>query len=75
MCKCVADENGPLYHYCSVQTFYNIIKNKSIWLSDLSRTNDSKELIWLKEIIGVYLKTQKCPKRQEKDTKGFYHRK
>ena len=23
----------------------------------------------------VYLKTQKCPKRQEKDTKGFYHRK
>ena len=23
----------------------------------------------------AYLKTQKCPKRQEKDTKGFYHRK
>ena len=27
------------------------------------------------EIPRVYLKTQKCPKRQEKDTKGFYHRK
>lgn len=40
-----------LYHYCSLETFCNIIKNKSIWLSDLSRTNDSKELIWLKEIV------------------------
>ena len=40
-----------LYHYCSMQTFYNIIKNKSVWLSDLSKTNDSKELIWLKGIV------------------------
>ena len=28
-----------------------------------------------KSRIRAYLKTQKCPKRQEKDTKGFYHRK
>ena len=44
---------GPetLYHYCSVQTFYDIIKNKSIWLSDLSKTNDSQELIWMKGIV------------------------
>lgn len=40
-----------LYHYCSVEAFYNIIKNHSIWLSDLSRTNDSKELIWLKGLV------------------------
>ena len=40
-----------LYHYCGVQTFYNIIKNRSIWLSDLSKTNDGKELVWLKEIV------------------------
>ena len=26
-------------------------------------------------IPRVYLKTQNCTKRQEKDTKGFYHRK
>lgn len=37
-----------LYHYCSLDTFYNIVKNKSIWLSDLSKTNDSQELVWLK---------------------------
>lgn len=35
-----------LYHYCSVPTFYNIIKNKSIWLSDISKSNDSEELQW-----------------------------
>lgn len=38
-----------LYHYCSADAFYNIIKNHSIWLSDLTNTNDSKELIWVKE--------------------------
>ena len=25
-------------------------------------------------MIRVYLKTQNCTKRQEKDIKGFYHR-
>lgn len=53
-----ASENGnkdkvpeTLYHYCSLDTFYNIVKNKSIWLSDLSKTNDSQELVWLKGIV------------------------
>lgn len=44
-----------LYHYCSLETFYNIIMNKSIWLSDLSKTNDSQELIWLKETVSELL--------------------
>lgn len=26
-----------LYHYCSVDTFYNIINNRSIWLSDIGK--------------------------------------
>lgn len=47
-----------LYHYCSVQTFYSIIKNKSIWLSDLSKTNDSEELVWLKKNIKQELLPQ-----------------
>ncbi len=34
------------YHYCSVSTFYNMIKNQSIWLSDVSKSNDSQELKW-----------------------------
>ena len=40
-----------LYHYCSLQTFYNIMKKKSVWLSDLSKTNDSQELICLEKIV------------------------
>lgn len=35
-----------LYHYCSLDTFYNIMKNQSIWLSDVTKSNDSKELVW-----------------------------
>lgn len=54
-------EVNTLYHYCSLETFYNIIKNKSIWLSDVSKSNDSKELEWAigqckKVIIHYFLK-------------------
>ena len=33
------------YHYCSVETFLNIIKNKTFFLSDPLKMNDSAELI------------------------------
>lgn len=36
-----------LYHYCSLDTFKNIMDNKSIWLSDIRRSNDSMELKWI----------------------------
>ena len=41
-------ETAPdvLYHYCTLDTFYNIMKNQSIWLSDVTKSNDSKELVW-----------------------------
>lgn len=32
-----------LYHYCSTATFFNIIKNRSIWLSSLQASNDTQE--------------------------------
>lgn len=41
-----------LYHYCSNDTFLNIIKNKTIRLSDVSKSNDYKETKWLFEYIG-----------------------
>lgn len=44
-----------LYHYCSLDTFYSIIKNKSIWLSDISKSNDSEELKWLHTQCENYL--------------------
>ena len=44
--KNMNEETGTLYHYCSLSTFYSIIKNRSIWLSDVSKSNDSQELVW-----------------------------
>lgn len=39
-------KTSVLYHYCSVPAFFSIVKNKSIWLSDVSKSNDSQELRW-----------------------------
>lgn len=44
-----------LYHYCSLQTFQTIIENNSIWLSDISKSNDSKELQWIKGQCEFYI--------------------
>ncbi len=35
-----------VYHYCSLPTFLKIFKTKTIWLSDISKSNDSMELKW-----------------------------
>lgn len=34
---------GIIYHYCSLDTFVQIVKNKTIRLSDLDKTNDFME--------------------------------
>lgn len=41
-------ETNPdvLYHYCSLYIFCNIMKNHSIRLSDVTKSNDSNELVW-----------------------------
>ena len=43
------EEKNPniLYHYCSADTFYEIIKSKSLRLSDITKSNDSQELKWV----------------------------
>lgn len=43
------NESKIVYHYCSVDTFIKIIKNKEIWLTDITKSNDSKELIFAYE--------------------------
>ncbi len=40
-----------LYHYCSVEAFFNIITNKTIRLSDLNQTNDYLEGKWGRDKI------------------------
>lgn len=36
-----------LYHYCSLESFINIMKNKSFWLSDVRKSNDRDECMHL----------------------------
>ena len=40
-----------MYHYCSMQSFFGIIKSNSIWLNDVSKTNDVYEYSWILEIM------------------------
>lgn len=35
----------PVYHYCTVDTFKNIMDSKVLWLSDLTDSNDDQEVV------------------------------
>ena len=62
------DEKHIVYHYCSVDTFLNIIKYKKLWLSDSHYMNDSTEGIWIdklvKETITEFIKDNPKNKTQ-----------
>ncbi len=49
---------GLIYHYCSLDTFVQIIKNKTIRLSDLDKTNDYMEKKWGIELLQDTLKKE-----------------
>ena len=40
-----------VYHYCNLNTFYSIISNKSLRLSDITKSNDQLEITWAVDII------------------------
>lgn len=40
-----------IYHYCTMDTFVSIIKNQTIRLSDITKSNDSMELLWVEKYI------------------------
>lgn len=53
-------EKRIVYHYCSIETFFAIITNKCLRLSDLNKTNDYMEKKWtLKLIDSVLIKSLK----------------
>lgn len=41
-----------LYHYCSVEAFFSIIKNASLWLSDIEKSNDYEECVVCRELVN-----------------------
>lgn len=40
-----------VYHYCSVNTFFSIISNQTLRLSDITKSNDRLEIRWAVDII------------------------
>lgn len=40
-----------VYHYCSVDTFHAIATKKTIRLSDITKSNDSMEIMWITQYI------------------------
>lgn len=42
-----------LYHYCSVENFFQIISSKSIWLSNYGQMNDAHEIIWIEQYFDI----------------------
>lgn len=53
-CK-VSNQQNIVYHYCSTNTFMNIISGKSIRLSDITKSNDSMEILWITKFIKEIL--------------------
>lgn len=59
---------GYLYHYCTIETLKAIIENKTLRLSDISKSNDSKEIDFL---FDEYCKWV-LKKGQNSDTSRLY---
>ncbi len=55
-----------IYHYCSLDTFAEVIKNKTIRLSDLDKTNDYMEKRW-----GIDLLQEALKKELENNSKSM----
>lgn len=51
VCKTKEGYKMIVYHYCSIDTFTAIIKNKTLRLSEITRSNDSMEILWITRFI------------------------
>ena len=40
------EKSDIIYHYCTLQGFLGIIQNASLWMSDISKSNDDLECIY-----------------------------
>ncbi len=53
-----------VYHYCSMETFQKIIENRTLRFSDITKSNDSQEIIWIVNFIVSAL-TKEYEKQSE----------
>jgi hypothetical protein len=50
---------SSLYHYCSINSMMNIIRNKCLWLTNCQHSNDSQEMQWAVERLGCIIDSLK----------------
>lgn len=51
-------ENNLIYHYCSLEAFLQIIKNNTLRFSDITKSNDGEEVIYISNLFVKYLKSK-----------------
>jgi hypothetical protein len=57
-----------IYHYCSSEAFAQIIRSKTLWLTDMFSTNDKEEHRWLRRIASEVIESErKQPSRDWDD--------
>lgn len=68
-----SNQENILYHYCSVEAFFNIIKNAKLWLSDIEKSNDYRECITCKNILNEKIEEHLFKNHEELDLwkKGY----
>ena len=44
-------ENKLVYHYCSIETFLSIIQNSVLRLTDIEKSNDYSERVYMETLI------------------------
>ncbi len=69
--KTYTETNGVLYHYCSVESLYNILKSKVLWLTNIRYMNDSKEISWLYELAKQVIQRMAKSLHSENERKLF----
>ena len=53
-----------VYHYCSAETFQRIIATKTLRFSDITKSNDTAEILWIMQFIDDAIEQEY--QRQEK---------
>lgn len=61
------EQEDLYYHYCSVSSFFKIITNKTLWLSDADYMNDHAELKWIDTVMNKILKEKNNQLKKEYD--------
>lgn len=54
-----------VYHYCNINTFYSIVSNKTLRLSDITKSNDQLEITWANNIVRKVFSDSYCKLKDE----------